>query len=601
MPEITNEVAHEPAFQPTGMGLDIFNERYAMYEGETWSEACRRVARAIAAAENGSSAHWEEKFYQILVDGEFMPGGRIWFGAGQKVQQLLNCFTIQTDDSIEGWGKTISDVMSISARGGGVGINLAPIRGRGYSISGMRGESTGAVSLMQMIDRVGDVLVGGGNRRLALMLCLDINHPDIEEFLDKKLNRGELTNANVSVVLPNGFSAEEFQRLVREDGEIELQFNGLPDKMGRKLKARDFWNKLVKNAWDSGEPGLLNMDLVNRMSNIWYHKTISATNPCGEQPLEPYGSCCLGAMVLPRFVRDGKFDWVGFDKAIRTSVRFLDDVLDVNHYPIPEIEKNSKEVRRIGLGVMGLHTMLLRLGMKYDSPEAFDFVNKLFEFKKNTEYDESATLAAVKGPFPAYSPKVLKSGFVKTLKKGIRTKIEHHGIRNAALSTVAPTGTTAMVQADARGMTAGIEPDFSPAYFRRRVVKIDENNEKVFKKVLVISANYSNHKDLAQGAYDIHPRDHMKMQTIIQKHVDSALSKTINLPAEFPIEELGDLWLDNLHLLKGCTLYRQGSRGQEPMEHIPLEDVQRVMDEWDGEIEYQLPTVDDCVSGVCEI
>lgn len=913
MPENTDVTA--PAFTPTGMGLDIFNERYAK-NGETWEEACRRVARAVAAAENGSAAEWEEKFYDVLANGQFMPGGRIWFGAGEKVQQLLNCvsgdtlvhtteglveartlegrkvatlsdgglyreadwycygeqelfrvvfangdeveataahewvvtkpkggtervttdalagrrvpiqgraafvydeesylagvrhglvfgdgsqvskntaemhqfgdskvlasryfdnvrevdrhphvvgtsllvsglpssykrlpegsegesylrgfiagligadghvdrrghvmlhhadldrlveirqlaasvglpstgikmtreinpwsgarspiykltfvkavmrderliikpshwanmksspdvkkrqtmevqavlptgrvepvyccvepethtmvvgpgyltgqcFVVPADDSIEGWGKTISDVMTISARGGGVGVNASPVRGREYPISGMKGESTGSVSLMQMIDAVGNVLVGGGNRRLALMLCLDVDHPDIEEFLDKKLDQDLLNNANVSVVLPEDFDTEEFQRLVREDGEIPLMFNGLPDQLGeRTIKARALWERLVENAWNSGEPGFLNGNLANKMNNIWYHKPLISTNPCGEIWLESYGCCCLGALVLPRFVKDGEFDWAEFDKVVRTGVRFLDDVLDVNHYPLPEIEKNCKEVRRIGLGVMGLHTLLLRLGMTYDSDEAFAFVDRLFEFKKNCEYDESSTLAAAKRPFPAYSPKLLESGFAQTLKPGIRAKIAHYGLRNCAMSTVAPTGTTAMVQADADGMTAGIEPDFAPAYYRRRITDMDKDGKPVYHTTLVISANYLNHPKTAQGAYDVHPRDHMRMQTIIQKHTDNAVSKTINLPADFAVEDLGELWLENLPYLKGCTLYRQGSRGLEPMEHIALEDVQRALDEWDGEVEYQLPQADDCVSGVCEM
>jgi ribonucleoside-diphosphate reductase alpha chain len=639
-------------FQPTGLGLDIFNERYAAHKGETWHEACRRVARAIAAAEGPEGVqHWEDRFYDLLADGEFMPGGRIWFGAGQPVQQLLNCFVVPTNDSIEGWGDTIKEVLAISARGGGVGVNLSPVRGRGYKIGGMRGISTGAVSPMQMIDRCGDVLIGGGSRRMALMLCLDINHPDVLEFLDKKLDRKELNNANVSVVIPADMATSEFQRLVREDGEFPLMFNGVADRIcatevtcrgnvhdkysvcrgdecevcegtlvspcgldraqcecdeftPRTIKAKWLWDRIVANAWNGGEPGVLNGDLANRMNNIWYHKPLISTNPCGEIWLEEYGCCCLGALVLPRFVKDGEFDFPAFDAAIRTSVRFLDNVLDVNDYPLPEIEKNCREVRRIGLGVMGLHTMLLKLGMKYNSEEAYDFVDELFSFKKNCEYDESATLAAVKGPFPAYDPRMLESGFMQTLKPGLRNKIAHHGTRNCAIATIAPTGTTAMVQSDAEGMTGGCEPDFAAAYYRRRIVGMDKNGEPIRTKTLVISANYLNHPDLAQGAYDITPADHIRMQVVVQKHIDNAVSKTINLPEDYPVEDLADIWLDNLDKVKGLTLYRQGSRGEEPMEFIAKEDIQSALDaalDSGMDVEYQLPEVNDCATGNCEV
>lgn len=609
-------------FQPSGLGLTIFQERYAAHEGETWSEACRRVARAVAAAEGPEGVqHWEDRFYDVLADGEFMPGGRIWFGAGQPTQQLLNCFVVPTEDSIEGWGKTISDVLSISARGGGVGVNLSPVRGRGYKIGGMRGESTGSVSPMQMIDRCGDILIGGGSRRMALMLCLDINHPDVLEFLDKKLDREELNNANVSVVIPADMDTAEFQRLVREDGEFPLMFNGVADRIcgacdtdrskcecdefqPRTIKAAWMWERLVANAWNGGEPGVLNGNLANRMNNIWYHKPLISTNPCGEIWLEEYGCCCLGALVLPRFVKDGEFDFPAFDAAIRTSVRFLDNVLDVNDYPLPEIEKNCKEVRRIGLGVMGLHTMLLKLGMRYDSEEAFEFIDELFGFKKNCEYDESATLAAVKGPFPAYDPKMLDSGFMQTLKPGLRNKVAHHGTRNCAIATVAPTGTTAMVQADAEGMTGGIEPDFAAAYYRRRIVGTDEAGNPIKAKTLVISSNYLNYPKLAQGALDVTPASHMRMQAIVQKHTDNAVSKTINLPADYPVEELGDIWLDNLDKVKGLTLYRQGSRGDEPMEFIPTENIQAALDAAMDEgldIQYEQAEADDCARGNCEV
>lgn len=587
-------------FEPTGLGATIFNERYA-HSGETWWGACNRVANAIAAAEdNGKRLEWGDKFHTQLVEGKFMPGGRIMHGAGHKRQSLLNCFVCPTNDSIEGWSETSGNTMIISARGGGVGTNYSPLRGRGYPIGGMGGTSTGAVSLMHVINNTGEVIKDGAGRRTALMMCLDINHPDIEEFLSAKLDNGELNNANISVVIPEDLSADEFIKLVKNDDELELRFGGLPDKLGRTIKAKTLWKCIVKNAWLNGEPGILNGHLANKMSNIAYHWPLISTNPCGEIWLPAYGCCDLGAIVLSRFVKQEKVDWEQLDYSIRVGIRFLDNVLDVNHYPIPQIEKVCKEERRIGLGVMGLHSMLLDLGFKYNSQEAFEFVDKLFSFIKNTAYDASITLAAEKGAFPAYHPDFLKSGFSKTLKRGIRNKINMHGIRNCAMLTIAPTGTTSMVQ----GVTGGIEPVFSPVYVRRRRVVDDKQNEEIVE-TLVVSQEYVDHPKIVQGAYDIHPKDHIKMQVIAQRHIDNAVSKTINLPKDFPVDELSDLWLNNLADMKGSTFYREGSRESadsfEPMKHIPVENMDEAIANWTGEIEYEMPDVMDCASGACEI
>jgi ribonucleoside-diphosphate reductase alpha chain len=594
-------------FDPTGLGASIASERYIHSEtNETWDDACWRVAEAVSKAEtNGKREKFKERFYWQLRAGLLMPGGRIMSGAGRAKQQMLNCFVVPAHDSIEGWANTSGHTMIISAKSGGVGTNYSAIRPRGYPIGGMGGVATGAISLMQVIDSVGKVIKDGAGRRTALMMCLDVNHPDIEEFLSVKLDDKQLNNANISIVIPPDLPTEEFQQLVREDGDIPLMFGGLPDKLGeRTVKAREIWNKAVENAWINGEPGVLNSYEANKMSNLSYHWPLISTNPCGEIWLPAYGCCDLGALVLPRFVVNGNtLDWDMLDESIRLAVRFLDNVLDVNDYPLTQIEQVCQEERRIGLGVMGLHSMLLDLGMKYDSDEALEFVDQLFSFIKNTAYDASITLAAEKGAFPAYKPDFLKGGFAKTLKRGIRNKIKEHGIRNCALMTIAPTGTTSMVQ----GVTAGIEPVFSPVYIRRRRV-VDETSKKQEEKItetLVISQEYVDHPKLVQGAHDIAPRYHMEMQKVVQKHIDNAVSKTINLPKEFPVGELADLWLEYLPYMKGSTFYREGSRETadsfEPMRHIPLADMQSTVDSWTGELEYEIPDSMDCASGVCDI
>lgn len=584
-------------FAPQGLGLTIFNDRYA-FPDESWDEAAWRVAAHVASAEtNGNVKKYADRFYQQLVSNKFNPGGRIWYGSGRPKAQLLNCFVVPTADSREGWGKTTSDVIVISGLMGGVGINLTPVRYRGAPIKGTGGVATGAVSLGQLINGVGNVIVGGGGRRMALMLDLALNHPDVEEFLKVKLDLDELNNANISLVIPDNMPTERFVEMVRNREDIELEFNGVPT--GKSINAGWLWDTLVENSWKSGEPGILNGYLANKMNNIHYYKPLISTNPCGEIWLEAYGCCDLGALVLPRFVNDGEFDWDALDESVRLGVRFLDNVLTVNHYPLPEIKENCENVRRIGMGVMGLHTMLLEMGMKYDSDEAFQFVDQLFGTIKNTAYDSSVNLAIEKGPFPAYDPKFLDSGFAKTLKRGIRNKIREHGIRNCAMLTIAPTGTTSMVS----GVSSGIEPIPAPVYWRT-YFKPTEDGSRVRERELVVEEAFHKYDpEILQSAIDVPIRAHFEMQKIVQKHIDNAVSKTINMAENADKQEFSDLWLEYLPYCKGTTIYRFGSREFEPISPVPRE-------EWDevvkGQEVHDEMTVDefmalDCVGGVCEL
>lgn len=585
-------------FEPTGLGLTIFKDRYARGPEETWKEACQRVAGHVAQAEdNGKVKVYSERFLQQLLAGKFNPGGRIWYGSGRPKAQLLNCFVVPSGDSREAWGKTASDTIIISGLMGGVGINLSSIRGRGFSIKGTGGVATGAVSYGQLINGIGDVIVGGGGRRMALMLALALNHPDVEEFLHVKLDKEELNNANISLIIPEDMETAEFVSKVENEEEIELMFNGTPT--GKTINAKWLWDKLVENAYKSGEPGVLNGYLANRQNNIWYHKPLICTNPCGEIWLEAYGCCDLGALVLPRFVENGQMDWDALDESIRLGVRFLDNVLTINHYPLPEIAENCENVRRIGLGVMGLHTMLLEMGMRYDSEEAFAFVDQLFKTIKNTAYDASINLAIEKGPFPAYDPKYLDGWFVKSLKRGLRNKIKEHGIRNCAIMTIAPTGTTSMVA----GVSSGIEPIPAPVYWRN-YYKPTDTGERVLEKELVVEeAFYKYPREIVQSAIDVSILGHFQMQKIVQKHIDNAVSKTINMAEDADIEEFSRIWLNYLPYCKGTTIYRFGSRENEPINPVPREQWDEVVSQENITSEM---TVDefmfgDCVNGTCEV
>lgn len=602
-------------YQPQGLSETIFKDRYAAHPNETWGNASERLASHVATAERDEDKEWvQEAFYEEISTNRFMPGGRIWYGAGRSRSQLLNCFVVPTSDSREGWGKTIHDTIVISGMGGGVGINCSPIRPRGSKIAGTGGVATGAVSLMEMINNVGDVIVGGGGRRMALMLDLNITHPDMPEFLDRKLSKGhkcttclnthgaELTNANVSVILDKRLSAKSLREKVQNNETFDLVFgNSVHDR----VNAKSVWEKIVQNAWDSGEPGILNGDLANKQSNIWYHKPLVSTNPCGEIWLEEYGCCDLGALVLPRFVDHlGAFNWKQFADTIRVAVRFLDNVLTVNEYPLPEIRENCLSVRRIGLGIMGLHSMLIKMGYRYSSPAAKNFVDQLMNFLKEKSYRASIELSMEKGAFPAYDEKMLESGFIQDSLPGhLQEQIRIHGIRNCALLTIAPTGTTGMVS----NVSTGIEPLFAAAYWRR-FYRPTEDGSRQLDKELVVDPLWAELEEqgkdtsVLEGAYDVSPYDHFDMQRICQRHLDNAASKTINLPQDYPVDSLSDLWLEFLPDLKGTTFYRAGSRGEEPLQAIPLAEARLLMTKnvvHESHITEQNSM--DCPDGVCEI
>ena len=585
-------------YQPTGLASTIFSKRYAIHETETFPEASDRVAYHVAQAEQGENiAKWKAQFSNVLRKNLFFPGGRIWYGSGRPKGQLLNCFVIPTADSREGWGKSVSDMIVISGTGGGIGMNGSPIRPRGSQINGSGGTATGAVSLMKIQNAAGDVIKAGGGRRVAIMFALNHTHGDIVEFLDTKLDKGELTNANVSVNFDE--NPETFFKAVKEEADWELKFRG---KAVGKVPAKTLWHKIVKNALAGGEPGMLNGYLANKMSNIHYIAPLICTNPCGEIWLSAYDNCCLGAVVLPRFVDAEKktIDWDLLREVVGTGVRFLDNVLTVNNYPLPEIKASASDIRRIGLGVTGLHDMLLLMGIKYASAPGLEMVDKVMGFIKNAAYEASIELAKEKGAFPKFDPEQhLKSGFIKTLKPSLREKIRESGIRNCALLTIAPVGTGSMVcgiNNDICGVSSGIEPMFAPAYWRKY-----RDGEKLAKEVVVhplFKWFMENGKSVKhfQGSHDIKIRDHFEMQRTVQRHLDNACSKTINLPQEVKESELSELYMEYFPDLKGVTVYPEGSREDQPLTPMDLETAIKHYSKAKVEA-----TEGNCHSGVCEI
>lgn len=582
-------------YRPKGFALEIFRKRYALHANETWEEATLRVATHVASAEKSDRiVQTEVEFDNILRRNLFCPGGRILYGSGRPKGQLLNCFVIPTEDSREGWGKTVSDMIVISGTGGGLGVNCTPIRPKGSQINGSGGTATGSTSLMEIINAAGDVIKAGGGRRVALMLALGLNHGDIEEFLDKKLDLKKLNNANVSVVFDD--DPEMFFDLVRRDAPLELKFRG---KVVATVPARRVFDKIIQNALRGGEPGLLNGYLANRMNNIWYDRPLICTNPCGEIWLAAYDCCCLGALVLPRFISNGKIDWVLLGNTIRSAVRFLDNVLTVNNYPLPEIRQTCSDIRRIGLGIMGLHDMLLMLGMRYADPDSLELIDKVMCFIKETTYDAGVELAIEKGPFPKFDPeKYLKGGFAKTLRPKLRAKIKEHGIRFCAGLTIAPTGTTAIVC----GCTSGIENSFGPGWLRRYwdddVLKEEMVINPLFKQMVETGKDVSHF----QSVYELTLRDHFEVQRVCQRHLDNACSKTINVPQGVSAEELGELYMEYFPELKGVTIYPEGSRENQPIVPLSTEAVMKILAD-DGQKVVDATTFggDSCRNGVCEI
>lgn len=583
-----------PYYEPTDFAAKIFKDRYPIHPEETFDAACKRVAHHIAGAEEGvKRAEWEKRFFKLLRTNRFSAGGRIWRGCGRPRGQMLNCFVIDDDiDSREGWGETFRNVAVISGLGGGVGINFSKVRPRGCKIRGTGGEATGAVSLMMAVNAVCEELREGGGRRSALMFCLKYDHPDLPEFLNAKLDQKRLNNANVSVLIDN-----TFLKLLDEDGEVVFKWQN--EDRGR-MKARDIWNRIVEHSWKCGEPGVLNIGYANEMNNIWYAHQLTSTNPCGEIWLPPFDSCDLGAINLATHARHGKIDWDLLAETVTTGVRFLDDVLDRNHYPLPRIAEMGQKFRRIGLGVMGLHDMLLEMGIKYSSPEALTVIDEILAYIKKKAYQASIFLAVEKGPFPGLDrEKFLQSGFCKrSLTPGIRSKILEYGIRNCALLTIAPTGTTSIVA----GVSGGIEPMFAPVYrrnFNIHAAMHDADREKgsevVVHPLLKRFLTEGRSIDHFEGAHEISPEHHLAVQQVCQRHVDNSISKTINMPEDYPVEKLEDIMRANISTLKGMTIYRNGSRGKSPLMPVPISEAKDLLAAVSG------AATSDCPNSLCEV
>ncbi len=554
----------------------VFYEKYTLKDESRTvleklpTEMWERIAKAMAGVEfdDARRSEWYEKFMWLLEDFRFIPGGRIMFGAGAKRRAtLLNCYVIAIkDDTIE----AIFDWCKESARtysfGGGVGGDVSVLRPRGAPVNNSAMTSSGAVSFMQIMSDTGHA-IGQEGRRGAMMLTISVDHPDVLEFIRVKQDTSSVKYANISVRV-----TDEFMNAVEANGDFTLKYeNATVKRIEKKVKARDLWNELIKSARDWAEPGVMFWDTMKRFSPSEYNgMEIITTNPCSEQPLQDYGACDLGALNLPMFVLDSfadnaRVDWAELEKATRYAVRFLDNVLDYNSdkHPLAAQKEAVGKSRRIGLGVTGLADMFAKLKIKYDSDEAMQFVDKLFDMIKTTAYDESTAIAKEKGPFPLFDrDKHLSMTFVKSLNEDLRQKIAKNGLRNVALLTIAPVGSGSVLA----GTSSGIEPIFAFNYTRRSE-SLSKEYFKVYHPLVMEYMKISGLTDETKlpdffvPAHKINPKFRVGMQGRIQKHVDSAISSTVNLPSDATVEQVGEIYMDAWKSgCKGITVYREGSR-----------------------------------------
>ncbi len=565
------------AFGGDELRARVFYEKYALRDKsgriveQKPEDMWHRVAREMASPEKNKElkAQWEDNFYWLLSNFKFIPGGRILFGAGQQRRAtLLNCYYMPIkEDSLEGIFEWCKEAARTYSFGGGVGTDISILRPKGAPVNNSAIYSTGAVSFMDLLSTTTGT-IGQAGRRGALMITLDVKHPDIQEFIEIKndAQRSKVQFANISIKI-----SDEFMQAVEDDTDFELKFENEKVKISKTIRARDIWEKLVKSAWASAEPGLIFWDSVKKHSPTEYNgMEVHGVNPCSEQALEDYGNCCLGNINLSPFVKNAftenaSIDWENLEKAFQYSVRFLDNVLDYNmkKHPLSFQTKASTSSRRIGVGFTGFGDMLAKLNIKYDTTEGVEFADKMFEHIKNTVYEASTDLASEKGSFPVFDLDThLSRPFLDTIDKRIVEKIKKQGLRNACILTVPPVGSGSLLA----GTTSGVEPAFALSYFRRSK-SLSKEEFKVYHPLVTEYRekfgleNDSELPDTFVTSHEIKPEMRVRMQAAIQKHIDSCISSTVNLPADITLEEVEKIYFLAWKLgCKGITVYREGSR-----------------------------------------
>ena len=536
--------------------------RFAPAEGQPdgdFSDTAVRVAKAIAEIEEPAGrAAWTRRFYDAIEGFRFIPAGRIIAGAGTgRNVTLFNCFVMGTiPDSLEGIFAHLREAAITMQQGGGVGMDFSTIRPSGSQVRGVGAQASGPLSFMDCWDAMCRTVQSAGQRRGAMMGCLRIDHPDIEAFIDSKRDPNRFRNFNISVLV-----TDAFMQALDADHDWPLVFGG---QIHKTIGARALWERLMRATFDCAEPGVIFIDRVNQANNLGYCEAISASNPCGEQMLPPYGACLLGSINLAAIIErafepDAHLDETALSELTHTAVRMLDNVIDISRYPLPQQEAEAKAKRRIGLGITGLADALLFCGAAYGSGEAVELTRRWLGIIKREAYRASAMLAAEKGSFPLYDPVMLDRPNLAELDSDVRELIAQHGLRNGCLTSIAPTGTTSLL---AGNVSSGIEPVFAYSYDRRilqpdgsaRIQPVEDYAMRVWRSV---RGEAPPPEELFVSAQTLKPADHLTMQAAAQALVDSSISKTINCPEDIGFDEFSDVYIEGYNLgCKGLTTYR---------------------------------------------
>ncbi|MFL4468647.1 adenosylcobalamin-dependent ribonucleoside-diphosphate reductase [Tateyamaria armeniaca] len=541
----------------------IWDMKYRFKEADgtpidvTVEDSWRRIARDLAKVEDDPSA-WEDQFYAALEDFKFLPAGRITAGAGTaRSVTLFNCFVMGTiPDSMGGIFEMLKEAALTMQQGGGIGYDFSTIRPKGAGVKGVAADASGPLSFMDVWDAMCRTIMSAGSRRGAMMATMRCDHPDIEDFISAKSDAARLRMFNVSVLV-----TDAFMEAVKANGSWDLVFE---DHVYKTVQARDLWNGIMKATYDYAEPGVIFIDRINTANNLNYCETIAATNPCGEQPLPPYGACLLGSINLARLVADPFGDAAALDEdqlvdLVGTAVRMMDNVVDASRFPLEAQAREAAAKRRIGLGVTGLADALLMVGLRYGSDEAARQTESWLKAIARAAYLGSVQLAKEKGAFPLFDADgYLASGTMQAMDKDVRDAVAEHGIRNALLTSIAPTGTISLY---AGNVSSGIEPVFAYAYTRKVLQKDgSRTEEEVVDYAVQMWRDLKGDAELPDhfvNAQTLAPADHVKMQAAAQKWVDSSISKTINCPEDISFDAFKDVYMQAWDTgCKGCTTYR---------------------------------------------
>ncbi|AZV79443.1 adenosylcobalamin-dependent ribonucleoside-diphosphate reductase [Parasedimentitalea marina] len=545
------------------IAAQIWDMKYRFKEADgtpidaTVEDSWRRIARDLAKVEKDPAA-WEDKFYAALEDFKYLPAGRITAGAGTARQvTLFNCFVMGTiPDSMSGIFDMLKEAALTMQQGGGIGYDFSSVRPRGADVKGVAADASGPLSFMDVWDSMCRTIMSAGSRRGAMMATMRCDHPDIEQFITAKSDAARLRMFNMSVLI-----TDDFMDAVKADGSWELVFDG---RIYHTIQARDLWNKIMQATYDFAEPGVIFIDRINKANNLNYIENISATNPCGEQPLPPYGACLLGSINMARLVTKpfeagAEMDVSVMTELVATAVRMMDNVVDASNFPLPEQRAEAQAKRRIGLGVTGLADALLMMGLRYGSDQAARQTEAWLKAIARAAYLASVDLAKEKGAFPLFEAEpYLASGTMMTMDEDVREAVRTHGIRNALLTSIAPTGTISLY---AGNVSSGIEPVFAYAYTRKVLQKDgSRTEEEVVDYAVQMWRDKFGDKELPDyfvNAQTLAPSEHVKMQAAAQKWIDSSISKTINCPEDISFDEFKEVYMQAWDQgCKGCTTYR---------------------------------------------